>query len=218
MKQCINRWMSLSLLLATASGALAQSKTMNASESSKKTNQLERATFASGCFWCTEAVFEGLNGVKSVTSGYTGGKTPNPTYEAVCTGTTGHAEASQIEFDPRQITFEQLLEVFWESHDPTTLNRQGADHGTQYRSAIFYNSESQRLAAEKSRKAAQANFKNPIVTEITPLTTFYKAEGYHQDYYRNNSRAPYCQFVIRPKLEKLQKKLARPVTPSTAGH
>jgi len=216
MKQNLNHWLGVGLLFATIGIAAAQKKPMNPSDSSAATNQLELATFGSGCFWCTEAVFERLDGVKSVTSGYMGGKMPNPTYEAVCTGTTGHAEVTQIEFDPRKITFEQLLEVFWESHDPTTLNRQGADTGTQYRSAIFYHGDAQKLTAEKSRKAAQANFRSPIVTEITPTVTFYKAEGYHQDYYRNNSRAPYCQVVIRPKLEKLQKKLAKPSDPAPA--
>jgi methionine-S-sulfoxide reductase len=170
---------------------------------------LETATLGAGCFWCVEAVFERLPGVKSVTSGYTGGKAENPTYQDVCTGTTGHAEATQIEFDPKVISFSQILDVFWESHDPTTLNRQGADAGTQYRSAIFYHGEAQKLAAEKSKKAAQAGFSKPIVTEITPAGKFYKAENYHQDYFRNNSGNRYCTLVIRPKLEKLDQLKAK---------
>ena len=176
----------------------------------KSTNATELATLGGGCFWCTEAVFERLDGVKSVTSGYAGGKKDNPTYEDICTGATGHAEVTQVEFDPKKITFERLLDVFWAAHDPTTLNRQGADSGTQYRSVIFYHSDAQRIAAEKSKKAAQVVFSSPIVTEISPLPKFYKAEGYHQDYYSNNSRAPYCQAVIRPKLEKLREKLNKP--------
>lgn len=170
------------------------------------TNRTERATLAGGCFWCVEAVFERLPGVKSVTSGYTGGNTKNPTYREVCAGDTGHAEATQIEFDPEQISFEKLLDVFWDAHDPTTLNYQGNDHGTQYRSAIFYENDAQKLAAEKSRAAAAKKFARPIVTEITALTRFYKAEDYHQDYYRNNQNAPYCRAIIRPKLEKLDQK------------
>ena len=171
---------------------------------------MELATLGGGCFWCTEAVFERLDGVKSVTSGYAGGKKENPTYQDICTGATGHAEVTQVEFDPKKMTFEHLLDVFWAAHDPTTLNRQGADSGTQYRSVIFYHSEAQRAAAEKSKKAAQADFNSPIVTEISPLPKFYKAESYHQDYFNNNSRAPYCQAVIRPKLEKLREKLNKP--------
>ena len=164
---------------------------MNTTDS--PTNGLELATLGGGCFWCIEAVFERLDGVKSVTSGYTGGTVANPTYEEVCSGKTGHAEVTQIAFDPKKITFEKLLETFWEAHDPTTLNRQGADTGTQYRSVIFYHNESQKAAAEKSKAAAQKHFKD-----------------YHQDYFRNNPRAPYCTFVIRPKLEKLDKKKAAP--------
>ncbi len=166
---------------------------------------LETATFGAGCFWCVEAVFERLEGVKSVTAGYAGGTVPNPTYEQVCSGMTGHAEVAQISYDPAKVTFDQLLDLFWKSHDPTTLNRQGADAGTQYRSAIFYNDEFQKKAAEESKARAASLFKQPIVTQIVPLTKFYPAENYHQDYYRNNPHAPYCLFVIRPKLEKLKK-------------
>lgn len=165
--------------------------------------ETDTATFGAGCFWCVEAVFERLDGVQSVTAGYAGGDVPNPSYEAVCTGTTGHAEVAQVTFDPAKISFADLLEVFWQAHDPTTLNRQGADVGTQYRSAIFYNSEQQRETAEKSKAAAQKYFDDPIVTEITPLEKFWVAENYHQDYYNNNRNAPYCQVVIRPKLKKL---------------
>lgn len=168
--------------------------------------QLEKATFGGGCFWCVEAVYERLDGVKSVESGYAGGTKVNPTYQEVCTGRTGHAEVAQITFDPARISYEKLLEVFWQAHDPTTLNRQGADVGTQYRSVIFCHDEKQKDAAEKSKKEAQKHFSDPIVTEIQPLTQFYKAENYHQDYYRNNSNAPYCRIVIKPKLEKLQEK------------
>jgi peptide-methionine (S)-S-oxide reductase len=164
---------------------------------------IEQATFGAGCFWCVEAVFEQLHGVKSVEAGYAGGTTPSPSYEEVCRGRTGHAEVAQITFDPATISYDELLTMFWRSHDPTTLNRQGADVGTQYRSVIFYHSEQQRLSAEKSRQETQRQFGSPIVTEISPLTVFYKAEEYHQDYFRNNPSAPYCQFVIRPKLDKL---------------
>ena len=164
----------------------------------------EIATLAAGCFWCTEAVFQQLPGVISVTSGYTGGHVPNPTYEQVCDGNTGHAEASQIVFDPKKISYAKLLETFWKMHDPTTLNRQGNDEGTQYRSAIFYHSDAQRETAEKSKAEAQAHFKKPIVTEITKAGDFYAAENYHQDYYRlNKNRNPYCRAIITPKLEKL---------------
>ena len=206
----IGYWMSLSLLLSAAEATFGQDKNMKRPESAKSTNRTELATLGGGCFWCVEAVFEQLDGVNSVTSGYTGGLKDNPTYDEICTGTTGHAEVAQLEFDPAKITFEQLLDVFWDAHDPTTLNRQGADRGTQYRSAIFYHSETQKLAAEKSLKQAQAKFSAPIVTEIAPLKKFFKAENYHQDYFRNNPRAPYCTVVIRPKLDKLQKKLSKP--------
>jgi peptide-methionine (S)-S-oxide reductase len=170
----------------------------------KSMEELDKATFGGGCFWCVEAVYERLEGVKSVVAGYAGGTTPNPTYEQVCTGKTGYAEVAQITFDPKKISYEKLLSVFWEAHDPTTLNRQGADVGTQYRSVIFYHNESQKIAAEKSRKDAQKLFKDPIVTQIEPLTSFYVAENYHQDYFNNHPNAPYCRFVIKPKLEKLK--------------
>lgn len=171
-----------------------------------KMNQYEVATFGTGCFWCSEAIYQQLNGVKSIEVGYAGGKTANPTYEEVCTGSTGHAEVSQITFDPAKITYEKLLEVFWEAHDPTTLNRQGADVGTQYRSAIFYHDEKQKLAAEKSKSEAQKKIHDRIVTEIVAFNTFYKAEDYHQKYFQNHQNAPYCRFVIKPKLDKLKLK------------
>jgi len=182
---------------------LALHSNMFAQKGSQMNNQ-GKATFGAGCFWCVEAVFERLPGVQSVMAGYAGGTKPNPTYEEVCTGRTGHAEVAQITFDPSKISYERLLEVFWEAHDPTTLNRQGADAGTQYRSAIFYHNEKQKLAAEKSKRDAQKMFDDPIVTEIQPLTNFYPAENYHQDYFRNNPNAPYCVFVIKPKLKKLK--------------
>ena len=166
-------------------------------------SSLETASFGAGCFWCVEAVFENLEGVQSVASGYMGGHVENPAYEAVCTGNTGHAEIVQITFDPEVIKYKTLLDWLWRSHDPTTLNRQGADRGTQYRSAIFYHSDEQRLVAEASKAEAQKYFDDPIVTEITVASTFYPAEDYHQDYYRLNKAAPYCQMVIRPKLKKL---------------
>ena len=165
----------------------------------------EKATFANGCFWCTEAVFERIPGVISATSGYTGGQAPNPTYQQVCQGDTGHAEAVEIEFDPARVSFETLLETFWQSHDPTQLNRQGNDVGTQYRSAIFYHSEKQKKAAEAAIRTLDASgkYRKPIVTEVTPATAFYVAEDYHQEYFDNHRGQPYCRFVIQPKLEKM---------------
>jgi peptide-methionine (S)-S-oxide reductase len=203
----------VTLLLATGVlnfSALAQSpKTMNT------TDKIEVADFGGGCFWCMEAVFERLPGVISVTSGFAGGTTTNPTYRDVCTETTGHAEVTEIEFDPAKISYAKLLEVFWQAHDPTTLNRQGADVGTSYRSIILYRDEKQKLLAEKSKLEAQNDFKHPIVTEIVPLKKFYKAEDYHQQYYDNNSSQGYCQVVIAPKLEKLEAKKVIQETPQT---
>jgi len=165
----------------------------------------ETATIGGGCFWCVEAVYEGLEGVESVVSGYAGGTKADPTYDDVCGGNTGHAEVVQIVYDPAVISYAEILERFWVAHDPTTLNRQGADVGTQYRSIILYASEDQRAAAERSVKEAQKEFSSRIVTELKPLTRFYPAEEYHQDYYAKNPNAGYCAFVIRPKLEKLKK-------------
>ena len=175
-------------------------------ETEKNINQnIEQATFGAGCFWCVEAVFQDIEGVLDVRAGYTGGTTDNPTYEDVCGGRTGHAEVIQIDFDSSKVAYEKLLDLFWVSHDPTTLNRQGADVGTQYRSAIYYHSDSQKVMAEKSKDNANniKLYSNPIVTEISVLDTFYIAENYHQDYYRLNNNAPYCQLVIKPKLDKL---------------
>jgi peptide-methionine (S)-S-oxide reductase len=168
---------------------------------------LERATFGSGCFWCTEAVFQQLRGVRSVVSGYSGGNVANPTYEQVCSGTTGHAEVIQVTYDPKEVSYPELLEAFWQSHDPTTLNQQGNDVGTQYRSVVFYSNDEQRKLAEKYRADLDASgaFSAPIVTEIAPLETFYPAEKYHQNYYRSNPAQGYCAFVIRPKVEKFRK-------------
>ncbi|MDK2772359.1 MAG: peptide-methionine (S)-S-oxide reductase MsrA [Flavobacterium sp.] len=170
-------------------------------------NGKEIATFAGGCFWCTEAIFQEIKGVEKVTSGYIGGKIKNPTYKEVCSGETGHAEAIQITFDPTQVAYEDLLEVFFGTHDPTTLNRQGADVGTQYRSEIFYYSEAQKMKAENYIKFIEKEqlYSKLIVTKVSPATEFYPAEDYHQDYYSQNSQQGYCQMVIAPKLEKLRK-------------
>lgn len=168
---------------------------------------MEISTLATGCFWCTEAVFQQLIGVKTVVSGYSGGHVENPSYEQVINGQTGHAEVCQIEFDPEQISFEELLEVFFNTHDPTTLNRQGNDVGPQYRSAIFYHNEEQRVIAERVKSALDVNgtWKNPIVTEIKVFDKFYPAEDYHQGYFRNNPNQGYCRYVIAPKLDKFEK-------------
>jgi peptide-methionine (S)-S-oxide reductase len=166
---------------------------------------LEKATFGGGCFWCVEAVFERLDGVHSVVSGYAGGSGANPTYEEVCSGTTGYAEVVQITFDPMIVKYGDLLEMFWQAHDPTTPNRQGADVGSQYRSIILYHSSAQREAAEQSKDEISKRVDRPVVTEIAPFERLYEAEEYHQDYFRNNPDAPYCVFVIQPKLRKLEK-------------
>ena len=178
-------------------------------------HRLEIADLGGGCFWCIEAVFRRLPGVESVVSGYAGGRTENPTYHAICTGTTGHAEVARIEFDPAKISYAQLLEVFWQAHDPTTLNRQGGDAGTQSRSIILYHNPGQQAIAEESKRTAQAEFRNPMVTEIVPLTTFYPAEDYHQEYYEENGGAAYCQVVIAPKLRKLERQQVIKAVPQT---
>ncbi|HTI07166.1 MAG TPA: peptide-methionine (S)-S-oxide reductase MsrA [Puia sp.] len=169
--------------------------------------KLDTATFGTGCFWCTEAVFQELKGVVKAVSGYSGGHVAHPSYEEVCSGTTGHAESLEIIYDPSVITFDELLEVFWESHDPTSLNRQGNDVGTQYRSAIFYHNEEQKEKAEQYKEKLNKSgaYDKPIVTEITAFTKFYPAEDYHQDYFRLHGSQPYCQLVIRPKVEKFEK-------------
>lgn len=171
---------------------------------------LDTVTLGAGCFWCVEAVFTELKGVKSVMPGYTGGTMKDPDYKSVCTGTTGHAEVAQVVYDPALVSFPELLEIFWQTHDPTTLNRQGHDVGTQYRSAIFYHTAVQRDMAEKYKADLDKSgaFSAPIVTEITPIGTFYAAENYHRDYYANNPDQGYCQYVIRPKVEKLRKVFA----------
>lgn len=180
---------------------------IGAEPSTTPAGETEVATFGSGCFWCTEAVLQQMKGVRKVESGYSGGWVKNPTYEEVCTGTTGHAEVVQVTFDPKVISYPELLEVFWRSHDPTTKNRQGNDTGSQYRSVIFYHTERQKQLADRyKRKIDEAGvYHSPVVTEIVPYTEFFPAEGYHQNFYANNPRQGYCRVVIGPKLEKLRK-------------
>lgn len=170
-------------------------------------NNVDTATFGGGCYWCVEAIYQQLNGVTSVVSGFSGGQRDNPTYEQVCSGASGHAEVIQIVYDPSIISFDELLEVFWTVHDPTTLNRQGADVGTQYRSVIFYHSEEQKRTAElyKKKLNEEGAFPNPVVTEISAFTKFFKGPDYHQNYYKENSNQPYCSIVIKPKLDKFEK-------------
>ena len=172
---------------------------------------MEKATLGGGCFWCLEAVYQEVDGVKSIVSGYAGGHVPNPTYEQVCTGTTGHVEVVQLEFDSAKVTYREIIEIFFAIHDPTTVDRQGNDHGPQYRSAIFWHDESQRQVAEEVIGAltAEKAFGDPIVTEVTQLDRFWPAELYHQDYYRRNPAQPYCAFVISPKLAKFRKRFAK---------
>lgn len=211
----MNTWsiglVTLSLVLL--GGTPPTVKTMNSTPdptgpaSAPAAGQTEVATLGGGCFWCLQAIFERVHGVKHITCGYAGGHTVNPTYREVCTETTGHAEVVQIEFDPKEISFRHLLDIFWLAHDPTTLNRQGADIGSQYRSIILYHNETQQKEAEASKAEAQKHFARPIVTQIVPLRKFYPAELYHQEYYRDHPGAPYCQLVIRPKLEKLEREL-----------
>lgn len=171
---------------------------------------MQIATFGAGCFWCIEAVFQNLEGVSKVVSGYTGGNVENPTYHQVCTGTTGHAEVAQITFDPEVISYRELLEIFWKTHDPTTLNRQGNDVGTQYRSAVFYHDGKQKELAEKMKALLEESniWPDPIVTEISPLEVFYPAEDYHQNYFNEHGEQPYCQFVIKPKIDKFEQLFA----------
>ncbi|MEP7143750.1 MAG: peptide-methionine (S)-S-oxide reductase MsrA [Ferruginibacter sp.] len=169
--------------------------------------KMDTATFGTGCFWCTEAIFQEVEGVSKVTSGYSGGKVENPTYKQVCTGTTGHAECLNIVYDPSKITFDELLEIFWQVHDPTSLNRQGNDIGTQYRSAVFYHNATQKAKVEKYKAELNKSgaWDNPIVTTLEPFVKFFPAEDYHQNYYNDNKSEGYCQFVIRPKVEKFEK-------------
>jgi peptide-methionine (S)-S-oxide reductase len=195
-------FLALAGTLMCSPGLALAGEPMNPSNSTART---ETATFSGGCFWCIEAVLQQVKGVKSVVSGYTGGHAKSPTYEDVCSGRTGHAEAVQVEFDPAIVSYGDLLDVFWQAHDPTQMNRQGHDVGTQYRSAIFYHGEEQRKIAEASKQAFDASGQYPgkLVTSIEPAGEFYKAEPYHQNYYRENPNAPYCLLVIRPKLKKL---------------
>ena len=191
-----------------ASCANAQSKSSDTPPTdTQEQSKLELATFGAGCFWCTEAVFERVKGVEKVVSGYAGGFVENPTYKAVCTGQTGHAEVIQLTFDPAVISFADLLEIFWKTHDPTTVNQQGPDYGTQYRSAVFYHNEKQKETAEQYKKQLDDSkvFKRPIVTEITRFTNFYPAEGYHQDYFEENPRQAYCRAYISPKIKKFNR-------------
>lgn len=185
-----------------------QTETKNDSKPiTKMENQLDTITLGAGCFWCVEAIFQDLKGVEKVISGYSGGFVKNPAYKEVCNGTTGHAEVCQLIYDPKVITFPEILQVFWETHDPTTLNQQGNDYGTQYRSAIFYHNAEQKKLAElyKDELNKSKAFDKPIVTEITAYTNFYAAENYHQDYFNLNGEEPYCRFVIQPKVDKLRK-------------
>lgn len=202
----------LILALVACGSGKARPDTGHAPSHMQDTNMtgMDTITLGAGCFWCVEAVFTELKGVKSVTSGYMGGHVKNPSYREVCNGTTGHAEVAQLIFDPAEISYDEILEVFWQTHDPTTLNRQGADVGTQYRSGIYYYSDEQRRIAEAYRQKLDASgaFRAPIVTEIMPATTFYPAEDYHQDYYALNGEQGYCQMVIRPKLDKFRKVFA----------
>lgn len=174
---------------------------------SEDTTKIQTATFGAGCFWCVEAVFQNLEGVIKVESGYSGGTLKNPTYKEVCSGLTGHAEVIRITYDPKKVSYDELLEVFWKTHDPTTLNRQGNDAGTQYRSVVYYHNEAQKQKAEYYRKKLNDEkvYPDPVVTEINPATEFYKAEDYHQNYYNQNEGEPYCRYVIQPKLEKFKK-------------
>lgn len=194
--------------LFSCTGQANNQKTVHMDNHAASTNATtDTATFGTGCFWCTEAIFQQVEGVIKVTSGYSGGQTENPDYKEVCTGTTGHAECLNIVYDPAKITFDELLEIFWQVHDPTTLNRQGADVGTQYRSVIFYHNEEQKAKAEKYKTELDKSgaWDSPVVTTLEPFTTFYPAENYHQNYYNDNPGQGYCQFVIRPKVEKFQK-------------
>jgi peptide-methionine (S)-S-oxide reductase len=201
MKQTLSALLGLACLAGLTRFATAQ---MN---DSKSASRLETAVFGGGCFWCLDAQFKLVNGVKSVVSGYAGGTTKNPSYEEVCSETTGHAEVVQIEFDPSVVTYEDLLRKFFHAHDPTTLDRQGADVGTSYRSIILYEDENQKAIAEKVKAEAQKDWPDPIVTEIVPLAAFYRAEEYHQDYFAKNPTQGYCRLVVAPKVKKFEKML-----------
>jgi peptide-methionine (S)-S-oxide reductase len=207
-KQFIQAFTALAMILGFMSCGLAQTKSSSPEgKDVPEEKKLETATLGGGCFWCLEAVYQRVIGVEKVVSGYTGGTVERPTYEAVCTGRTGHAEVCQITFDPSVISFEQLLHIFFKIHDPTTLNQQGADHGTQYRSAVFYDGDEQRETTEKVIKelTEKKAYRNKIVTEVTPLPDFYPAEAYHQNYFVTHPEAGYCQYTIAPKIEKFEK-------------
>ena len=211
----IQQLRALPLFLLLALYACGQSKPhaessaqpANSNSKAVKSMKTDTAIFGAGCFWCVEAIFQEVKGVQKVESGFSGGNVKNPSYKLVCTGTTGHAEVARITYDPSIVIYEQLLEVFFKVHDPTTLNRQGADEGTQYRSAVFYTNEHQKAVAERAKQLLNASgaYASPIVTEIAPFTEFFKAEDYHQNYYNQNGEQPYCKFVIRPKVEKFEK-------------
>ncbi len=208
LKMGFNLGIFICLLACSNPQKVPQNHTNNSAKNqTSMPKNLETATFGGGCFWCTEAIYQRLKGVHSVISGYSGGKLPNPTYQEVCSGTTGHAEVIQVQFDPEIISYPEILTVFFKTHDPTTLNRQGNDVGTQYRSVIFYHSENQKIEAELIIKelTQKAVFDNPIVTEITAFEKLYSAEDYHQNYYNDNSNQPYCAVVINPKLAKFEK-------------
>lgn len=206
----MRRFISFSFIfmLCLHGTSCAQNTNKNSNQRSMaNVEQMETVTLGAGCFWCVEAIFEQLKGVSKVESGYSGGHVKNPTYKDVCTGTTGHAEVCQVTFNPAEISFKEILEVYWQTHNPTTLNRQGADVGTQYRSVIFYHNEEQKRIAEEMKKRLETAkvWDDPIVTQIVAFDSFYKAEDYHQEYYFNNSSQPYCTMVITPKLEKFKK-------------
>lgn len=200
----------LMILMASCSGTKAEPSITKGQSINMNTDSLEVITLGAGCFWCVEAVFESIDGVAKAESGYSGGTIKNPSYKEVCSGNTGHAEVVQVYFDPKKVEVSKILEVFFATHDPTTLNRQGADVGTQYRSAIFYHNEQQKEAAELAKQAAQesGDWNGPIVTEIVAFDTFYPAEDYHQGYFELNGEQPYCRAVISPKMEKFKKKYA----------
>ncbi len=200
----------LSITFFTSACGQTKTKTMNTEDKTitkTTTSNIDTATLGAGCFWCVEAVFQRLDGVLTVKSGYSGGSVKNPSYREVCEGTTGHAEVCQITYDKTKVTFDEILEVFWKTHDPTTLNRQGNDFGTQYRSAIFYHNAEQKQIAEKYKAEINASgaYPKPIITEITALTNYYPAEDYHQNYFNQNGNEGYCKYVIQPKVEKFEK-------------
>lgn len=207
MKIILTSLACLLLIAGNSCGQKSKNETTTQTMTTHTKEGLVLATFGSGCFWCTEAVFQNVDGVEKVESGYSGGRVKNPTYKEICSGLTGHAEVIQVSYDPETVTYDELLEIFWKTHDPTTLNRQGADVGTQYRSVIYYHNDEQKTLAEDYKKKLDQSgaFNDPIVTEISPYSTFYKAEDYHQNYYNLNGNAPYCTYVIQPKIEKFKK-------------